>query len=102
MVSSSEERLVWTVRELAEAWQSHPQTIRTRIRDGRLRAFRIRDSEWRIPATEVERYMHDQPLPATTTPTATPTASREVVELHSAEAAERMWEHRMLHGHDNN
>ena len=93
----SEERLVWTVRELADAWQSHPQTIRTLIKDGRLKAFRIRDSEWRIPATEVERYMHDQALP---TPTATPTASREIVELHSAEASERMWAHRMLHGRD--
>ena len=98
---SSEERLVWTVRELAEAWKSHPQTIRTLIKDGRLKAFRIRDSEWRIPATEVERYLSHQPLPATTTPTATPTAPRVVVELRS-EKDWRAWEHRMLHGQDNN
>ena len=93
----SEERLVGPGRERADAWQSHPQTIRTLIKDGRLKAFRIRDSEWRIPAPEVERYMHDQALPP---PPATPPASPEIVELHSAEASERMGDPRMLHGRD--
>jgi excisionase family DNA binding protein len=49
---------VLTVRQAAEVWQVHPETVRRAIRDGSLPAFRARGT-YRIPRTALERLIDE-------------------------------------------
>ncbi len=48
------ERRAYTVREVAEAFGLHPDTVAAAIRRGELRATRL-GRRWLVPREEVER-----------------------------------------------
>lgn len=47
---------VWTAEEVADVLRVNLRTVYKMIRDGNLRAFRVRD-QWRITESEVMRVM---------------------------------------------
>jgi excisionase family DNA binding protein len=53
-------RRALTPDELAEAWNIHPETVRRRLRSGKLQGFRIGE-EWRIPISSIEAYEAENP-----------------------------------------
>lgn len=48
-----------TVKELAERWTVHPDTVRAQMKAGTLKAFKI-GGQFRITAEEVRRFENDR------------------------------------------
>ncbi len=53
----------FTVAELADRWNCHPETVRRMIASGELRAFRV-GREWRVAVEEVTWKETKQSQPA--------------------------------------
>ena len=47
-----------TVYEVAQMLHVHPLTVRRKLYDGKIRAYRV-DNLWRIPKAEVFRYLEE-------------------------------------------
>lgn len=60
-----EQRLL-TVREVAERIRSSPETVRRWLRQGKLRGFRPGGTKlgYRVPESELQRFLQFQPPPA--------------------------------------
>lgn len=53
----------FTVAELADRWNCHPETVRRMIASGELKAFRV-GREWRVAVEEVKWTETKQSQPA--------------------------------------
>ncbi len=63
MVTMIDEELL-TVKQVAERLKLHPETVRTWLRDGRLRGRRLSDRMgWRVPAGELRRFINEELMP---------------------------------------
>ena len=55
-----------TVKDVAARLRVHPETVRTWLREGRLRGRRMSDRMgWRVPVSEVDRFITEELLPET-------------------------------------
>ena len=53
-------RADYTVAQVAEMFDRHPQTIRDWIRSGRLSAYLLRDREYRVTRVALEEFQENQ------------------------------------------
>ena len=58
---------LYTTAEVAERLRVHPETVRQWLRDGEMRGTILgRKAGWRVPETELRRFIEEGPLPKRT------------------------------------